>query len=379
MDFEIIGKFPERFINLALKNGLGIFNVLPQNNSLKASAVVSDYRFIRPVARRAGVRLKILRKYGLPFKIHKHRNRYGLLVGAVLFVIILMVMQNFLWDVEINGLKTLSESDVRKSLEKAGVSEGVFKGFVDIHKVERTLQLEYDKIGWMSVNLIGTRAEIEIKEKDSVPKKEYTSGYNNVFSDKDGVIRSIDVRRGTALVKSGSAVSEGQLLVVGTFENAFGGVHFIDADATITAETYYHKNFTLPQKQTLASPAKFSKRYGVGLFGLQIPVTFGEASGDYTLSHRYYRLKVGREFVPLVLSCQQIVMYETVERQFTEIEAREILDTQLSLYKLFNLNEALSISQKAEFVKSDSEYKLSVKLTCLEEIGYKENLVVNPQ
>ena len=72
-------------------------------------------------------------------------------------------------------------------------------------------------------------------------------------------------------------------------------------------------------------------------------------------------------------------MYETAERQFTEIEAREILDTQLSLYKLFNLNEALGVSQKAEFVKSDSEYKLSVKLTCLEEIGYKENLVVNPQ
>ena len=377
VDFEIIGRFPERFINLALKNGIGVFDVFPYKNGLKASVVVSDYRFIRPVARRAGVRLSIIKKYGLPFKIHRHRQRYGLVIGAVLFVLIISLMQNFLWEIEINGIKTLSETDVKKSLESAGVYEGVFKGSVDIHKIERELQLEYEKIGWMSVNLVGTRAEIEIKEKDSVPKKEYTSVYNNVFSDKDGVIKSISVRRGTALVKSGSAVSEGQLLVVGTFENAFGEVHLIDADATIFAETYYHKDFILPKTQTASVPVKLSHRYSVGIFGLDFPVTFGKTQGDYTLYHQNYRLKIGREFVPLTLSREQAVMYKNTCCRYSSTDAESILESKLALFKLFNLCEAESIATVSEFSETESQYRLSVRLTCLEEIGYKENLIVN--
>ena len=377
VDFKIMGKFPERFINLCLKNGVGIFNILPCENELRASLVVSDYRYIRDVARRAGVKLRIIRKHGFPFILRKHRHRYGLLLGSVLALIIIMIMQNFVWSVEINGVQTLSRAEIRDSLRSAGIYEGVFKNSVDIHRIERSIQLEYEKIGWMSVNIIGTRAEIEIKEKDSVPKSEYSDKFFNIFADKDGIVKSINVKRGTAMVKAGSGVSKGQILVAGTYENAFGGTPFVAAEADIVAETCYQSSFYIPKETEIIRPVDFKRRYALGFFGVDIPVTFGKSYGDFSLLNQHYSLKIGREVVPVTLSREQITIFDKTVREITEAEAKTILCEKLALYKLFKFSDVKSYTEIQEFKSEDRGYILTAQHKCIEEIGVKENLVVN--
>lgn len=110
---------------------------------------------------------------------------------------------------------------------------------MDLHKIEREILLEYDKIGWMSINLIGSHAEVEIKEKELPPKPKSESDYSNIKASADGVLLSTDIRNGTSYVKVGSAVSKGQLLVSGFYENSLGEIHFVDADADIRATTNY--------------------------------------------------------------------------------------------------------------------------------------------
>ena len=72
--FRIFGKYPERFINLSLKKGIGIFDTDVKDGAIYASAVVSDYRCIRSVARKSGVKLRITEKHGLPFILYRFRN-----------------------------------------------------------------------------------------------------------------------------------------------------------------------------------------------------------------------------------------------------------------------------------------------------------------
>lgn len=375
--FKIIGRFPERFINLALKNGIAIFDAVPKDGILTASMIISDYRNVRFVARRCSVRLKIIERHGLPFITYKHRYRWGIAVGVAVFLIASLVMQNFVWSVEINGIKTLSETEILASLENAGFKEGKFKGSLDLHKTERQILLEYDEIGWMSINLIGTHAEIEIKEKALPPQKEYSSDYSNIVASADGVILSTDISRGTSEVKIGSAVSRGQLLVSGMYENALGELHFVDADAKVIASTNHNFTATVDEASCYQKPVKSTDRAEVSILWFEFPVGFSPQVSPFTSYNETQQVYLYDNPIPFLINTQRLYSFESVQKVLSEKEAIKILNTELSLYKLFNLKDTLSVADESQITKVKGTYNLKTKLVCTEDIALKENLIVN--
>ena len=377
--FTINGCFPERFVNLAMKNGVGLFNVLPDNGTLTASMYISEYRHIREIARRSSVRLKIKSRHGIPFLIHKFRHRSGLAAGAVLFIILLLFFQSFVWTIEINGVKTLSQPEIINSLKEYGFSVGKFKGGMDLHKIERELLLEYDKIGWMSINLIGSHAEVEIKEKELPPEKELPDNYSNIKADTDGVILSINARRGTTNVKAGSAVSKGQLLVSGFYENALSEIHFVDADADITASTSYSFSATEDETARFNSPFVKGKRSQLRVLWLDFPVTFFPQNSSSVLYTECQQLFINNTPVPFAVDTEYICSYIPSDIKLSEKTVKEKLTAELMLYKLFVLQTADSICEEVSISKENNVYKLIAKLNCVEDIGVKENLIVNTE
>lgn len=377
--FKISGRFPERFINLALKNGIGIFGALPKEGYLTASMVISDYKVIRPLAKRCSVRLKIQSRVGLPFIIFKYRRRWGLGVGIILFIIISLFMQNFVWSMELNGVKSISETGLKASLQEAGFAEGRFKGSMNLSRIENKILLEYEEIGWMSINLLGTHAQVEIKEKSPVPQKEYSSGYSNIFASSDGVILSTNISRGTAKTKAGSAVSKGQLLVSGMYENALGDVHFVDAEAEIIASTCYKFTASIAEEVTRLKPADYKNRSKIRVFWFDIPITFAPEEPLSTFYDENYQVHIYDTPIPLTVSRQQLVNYDEEIKNITKEEAENILKTELSLYKLFNLKDTKSLTDEYEIIKEENYYKIEAVINCTEDIARKENLIVNEE
>jgi len=376
--FKVVGRFPERFINVALKSGIGIFDVTPENGVMYASVLLADYRYIRPVARKAGVRLNIVRRYGLPFVLNKYKSRWGIAVGAILFVVLTLFLRSFIWTVDINGIETLSYTEVKQALESSGVCEGAFKPCLDTHKAERKLELEFEEIGWMSVNLIGTHATVEIKEKAKVPSLEYSSGVSNIKARRDGVILSTNVRRGTAEVSAGSAVSEGQIIVSGMYENSLQEIHFVDADAEVMAETYYDFVATCDEVSTVYIPESTGKRSELSFLWADIPLTFSPEHSPFTSVVITKQLHLGDTAVPVKLSTQHMMHMSFEDVILDENKAEEKLMKEFALYKLFSLSGAKEISATPHFVKTDSGYELNASIVCKEDIAVKENMIVNP-
>ena len=375
--FKIIGRFPERFINLALKNGIGIFDAVPQEGFLTASMIISDYRNIRNIAKRCSVRLKIIKRHGLPFITYKYRYRWGLAVGFALFLIASLVLQNFVWSVEVNGIKTLSETEIISSLENAGFKEGKFKGALDLHKIEREILLQYDEIGWMSINLIGTHAQIEIKEKALVPQKEYSSDYSNIVASSDGVILSTNISRGTSEVKIGSAVSQGQLLVSGMYENALGELHFTDAHAKVIASTNYDFTASVDEAVLYNKPASNTERAEAHILWFKFPISFSPEKPPFASYNETRQVYLYDNPIPFRINTQKLYSFEPYKITLTKKEATGRLNAELALYKLFNLKDAISIVEESEIIKINNTYNLKAKINCTEDIAVKENLVVN--
>ncbi len=375
--FEITGKFPERFINVCVHQGRFVFDAVPSGGSFRASLLLSDYRSIRPLARRSRVKLRIKERHGLPFLLSRYRARKGLFYGALAFVFVILFMQNFVWTIEVNGLKTLSATAIESKLEEKGLFVGAFKGKKNLHNIERSIMQEVEEISWMSVNLIGTKAEVEIKEKELKPHIVEAQIPCNVKAGSDGVIISMDIRMGSTEIPVGSAVKEGQLIVSGVLKNSLDNISFVHADAKVLAQTNKTKVITCKKSESAKIPSDVKVRKNLDLFWLSIPYSFSSVAGDYTATSQENRIKLNNTFIPVGVTSQTCTLYEERDITYSKTEAQTFLKADEALYRLFHLKDCEEIKTSYTMTENKDFYIYEVKYECVEDIALQEKIIVN--
>ena len=376
--FEIFGAFPERFINICMHRGIFVFNI-SRENGFFAAMYLSDYRKIRTLAKKSGVHLRVRKRVGIPFLLAKYKNRRGLFVGLILFLVISISMQGFVWTVELKGVNTISSSAVLEFLESEGLKPGAFKNSLDTHRIERSLMSEFPEIGWMSVNLIGTKAEIEIKEKAVKPDIIDSKTPCNIKASHDGLVLSVLAENGSAEVEAGSAVIEGQLLISSAMVNALDEIDYVRARGKVMAQTVRQEKFTVMKNGVFKEPQAPIVRNNLIFCFFTFPITFETASGDYTSNILTEKLKLGGTTVEFGLKKEIIIRYENKEFSLSVDAAREMLKTEDYLYRLFALSNTDSITPKLKISETEDSYSLDVLYTCVEDIAKEEVFVVNQE
>ncbi|MBR2715506.1 MAG: sporulation protein YqfD, partial [Ruminococcus sp.] len=244
VSFEIIGKFPERFINIVSKNSISIWNTSKRDQSLFACMHVKDYKNIRRLAKKSSVRLKVVSRHGFPFFIKKYHNRIGVVFGVIVFTVIVYVLSCFVWTIDVVGLETISYSKLMNTLNDNGLYVGTYIPSVSFNNISRSTMIEIDDIAWMAINVQGSHASVELKEKRKSPKVPDFNQPANVKAKCDGVILSINTRAGEAYFEKSSAVVKDQMLVSGVLKDKLGGVSVVRADAEIIARTNHKSTFS---------------------------------------------------------------------------------------------------------------------------------------
>ncbi len=218
VEFTAEGGFPERFISLMGSCGIPAQSLHPTPLGLRASVRPGLYHKLRPIARKSGMRMRICGRRGLPFLVYRYHRRTGLLVGIILLSIMLMVMQLFVWKIDIVGYETLEEQRVMDHLTALGVKKGAFLPSIDSTHVERSLLLQIPELSWAAVNIMGSTIEVNLRERIIPPVQVDKKGAANVISGGTGIVREMEVYDGQPLVELGEAVWDGRLLVAGIFD-----------------------------------------------------------------------------------------------------------------------------------------------------------------
>lgn len=377
VDFNIKGRFPERFINLCMRQGYFLFNIISDSKGYRASMLMCDYRQIRYIARRTGVKLAVEHKHGLPYVISKHKNRTGLAVGLAFFILFTQIAGMFVWTVEVHGVETLSESEIISTLSENGLYCGAFKNSINLQYAESTLMQQVEGIGWMSVNLIGTKAEIEIKEKEVKPTIIPYDEPCNIKAKTDGIIKHMNTKNGTAVMKAGSAVMEGQLLVSSVVENSLGQVRFVHADAQVLADTIHKETFSAEKYSNSKVYYDTAVRSYLKLFWLKIPLSVDVARGDYTYRTVHKRLYLNETPVEFGTATQRCNMYIPCDYTLTDETAKERLYNDEMLYRFFSHCDCLSVDAQFDYSESFDSYSLNVSYLCSEDIAFEQKLIVN--
>ena len=102
---RVTGGSHERFMNLCAVYNRDMWDFRAEGDSITVKVRASEYKNLRKAAHRAGVRLKIIKRHGIPFWLRRYKNRYGLVAGILVFCLLLSFFSSRIWVIRMRGVE----------------------------------------------------------------------------------------------------------------------------------------------------------------------------------------------------------------------------------------------------------------------------------
>lgn len=376
--FKATGPFPERFMNLVAKNGIGLFKVKKHENELWAYTVASEYKSLRRISKKTHMKMRIQKKYGLPFIIRKYRKRKGLLVGFVCFFTIIYCLSLYVWSIDIIGSDDISIIAVKDMLAQQGVAVGTLKNKIDIPMLEKAAMNKFGDISWTSINIKGSNLTVELKERIQPPELIPNAAPCNIKAKKDGQITRMEVYSGQKEIAVGDAVVKDQLLVNGIVENGQGDCSMQHAKAKIYALTKHEIKQEMTLNQVInRETGKVKKRQKIKLFGVDIPITFASIPKEnYKKEVDNYDLKICGATLPISIYSEKWVQYEPQKIILSKEEAQNKVYEELKKSEEKELKDIKIIKKEKTEKFENNKFCVDAVYLCEEDIAKQEAILL---
>lgn len=372
VELEARGTQIEKFLNLLYRAGISPCSLRrTEEGTLLFSLLCKEFKRIRSAAFKTGTRVRILQKRGFFRVIRPFRRRWGLVVGFGLFLGLLLYTSGFIWQIEVIGCEQSSSTRILNDLRGLGFGLGT-RRTIDVDAIENRYLMGNDRLSWMSINIRGTTAYIEVREKGASPEVLDPTVPTHIVAARDGVILSIRDYGGDRQVEVGEPVSAGDLLVSGDRTDQYGVRHLTHSIATVTAETRRETTVEVPLREEIREKTgRKRKKITISLGKLKIPLYFTKkiSYNEYDTVQKETPLRIGTFALPIrfSVSCAEEVQTSTVTRTAQQAKAEAL--TRLGFYERDTLSHAVIRRRKLQETLEDGVLRLSAVYYCEEEIG----------
>lgn len=339
---RVEGYSPERFLNACSHRGIELWGLRSAGGAYEMYMTLKDFRKIKALSKKTGTKVRVRRRYGLPFFLHRYRRRKLFFAGAFLAVCLVYILTLFIWEIDIRGNLRRTDEALLSFLRSRDVYCGMTAGSVDCDQIADDLRGAYADLVWVSASVHGTRLVIQVKENEHLSaqtggKAQETEG-TDLAATQDCTILSIVTRQGTPLVHEGDQVKKGDLLVNGRLDlkNDAGevtGYRYCKAQADITGEYQISYEDTMErefeirsyqyERNNLVRQEELFLRAGDRIF------SFGRLKNNYQ-EYDYYveesQLTVGENFsLPLFWGRRTAVPCSVRQENYTDSQLQQLL------------------------------------------------------
>ena len=339
---RVEGYSPERFLNACSHRGIELWGLRSAGGAYEMYMTLKDFRKIKALSKKTGTKVRVRRRYGLPFFLHRYRRRKLFFAGAFLAVCLVYILALFIWEIDIRGNLRRTDEALLSFLRSRDVYCGMTAGSVDCDQIADDLRGAYADLVWVSASVHGTRLVIQVKENEHLSaqtggKAQETEG-TDLAATQDCTILSIVTRQGTPLVHEGDQVKKGDLLVNGRLDlkNDAGevtGYRYCKAQADITGEYKISYEDTMErefeirsyqyERNNLVRQEELFLRAGDRIF------SFGRLKNNYQ-EYDYYveesQLTVGENFsLPLFWGRRTAVPCSVRRENYTDSQLQQLL------------------------------------------------------
>ena len=322
------GYYIERFINICTTNKILIWNLKREKGvRLYLNVGIQDFYKMIKVAKKLKCKVKITKKRGMPFIINKYRKRKAFLISLIIIFVALYTSSNYVWNIEIQVEDNLKVDNILEDINSAGLEIGMKKSKINTSEIINKIRLNRDDISWIGINLKGTNAIVKVVKSKEAPELIDEKEYCNIVAQKGGTITKIIAQNGTAIVKVGDEVQQGQVLIQGTMEGKYTGIRYVHSLGEVEAIVKYTKSEKIYyKKEENVRTGKKETKYQIKINNFQI--NFYKTLSNFKIYDTIEEEKKLRIFSNLYLpiSVNKITNYEMEKnsKEYTKEEATEM-------------------------------------------------------
>ena len=209
---EVEGYYIERFINICQNKKILIWNLKREKGvKLYFNIGIKDFKKLKTIARKTNCKIKINKKKGIPFILHRYKKRKIFAIFLVIIAIAIYTSSKYVWNIEVQVEDNLQIEQIEEDLANLGLKKGVLKSKIETEKLINELRLKRNDISWIGIDLKGTNVIVKAVKSDEKPELIDDSEYCNIVASKSGTITKIIAQNGTAVVKIGEQVNKGDV------------------------------------------------------------------------------------------------------------------------------------------------------------------------
>ena len=334
------------------------------------------------LASKNNIRLDILSSHGIPALVLRYRHRYGIVLGMLLSVLLIFLSSSVIWDIRVNGANRLSDKEIISVLEECGLSLGTPRRAVDADTLANRVLIYSDDIAWISVNIIGTVAEVEIREL-VLPTEPEESQFaaSNIVAARSGKIVRFENINGNISAAIGETVSEGQLLIGGIYGDEENGFRYTSAKGEVFAQVERDFSVEIPRSEKIKSYSErtycekylifFKKRIKFFSNYRNLPISCDKID----MEERF--LAPNSAELPLGIYTARYSEYEYKTLTRTDDELLELGYARLDTLLFDELKNSELLSKQIETEISERGLMLRCRVKCVENIAKESEIKID--
>lgn len=375
--FEIIGISPERFINIANRRWLNVFNLHCQGKRIFGYIAASEFYTLSDAAQKAGVQLVITNSLGLPFLVKNYRRRIGFILGFAMFCFTLWYLSLFIWFVETVNLPGEYADGAAEAVYNAGIRTGVLSSSIDGTLLEFELEEKLGQFDLIKVSQLGCNAQVYFSTSGLIESTVDQGEPCDVVASAGGEIVSIIAKTGIPLVKPGDVVYPGDILISGLFEGPEGPISMVHSYGEVTAITEHTFSTAIDYRQTVKEPTgRIVTINRIIAFGMEIPLFSSVPKGNYSRTYEEFPLELFGFKLPITLRREYLHELCYVEQEVSREEclrqAEEILDREMQ-----RIGGIEVISTNSTVNETNGGVRVTRYVTLLEDITQKRKILLD--
>lgn len=377
---NIEGYYIERFINICRKENIPVWNIRKEKDiRLTFSIKIKDFKKICKIAKTTKCKLKIKKKKGFPFILNRYKKRKIFAIFLILVIILIGMSSNYVWNIEVIEENGNNLENIMQNLNQSGLGVGKRKSEINTKEVINKVRLERNDVAWMGIELKGTNAIVKVVKSDEKPDIIDENEYCSIVADKAGIITKISAQDGTANVKVGDTINEGETLINGWVEGKYTGIRYVHAKGEIQAKVWYTKHKFIEYNTTeKRETGNQEEKYAIKFNNFKINLGKGVSKFEiYDTIETENKFKIFSDFyLPISIVKTTNKEIENVQKKYNKEEAK--------MLGIKELEEELNneIENKDNIVNKnintyENENGLDVYVTyeVLENIGTNEKIV----
>lgn len=226
------------------QNGMFLRSVRVRQTTAKCVVLLTDFQEAYRICRHHHVKFRIVERRGLPFLGQRLLHRKAFLLGSVLFVCIIYGLSATVWRIDIVGV---TDHESQMEIRNAARSVGLFVGqrtskLTDLATMQRAILAKTPNFVWIGLHQQGSVSQIQAIPKVEGVKK-IPEVPQNIVADRPGVVQTVTVTRGRAVIKAPTYVKPGQVLISGILSE---GEPNVPAAGRVMAEVWYQSQVNVP-------------------------------------------------------------------------------------------------------------------------------------